>query len=86
MSACEAGSVGVRRAHEAAWTMTVGEERLGDDVDAVGGVDGDVFELGIEGYGEGRGEGPGGGGPDDGVDVVFRPDAGSIAAGSLVSL
>ncbi len=36
-----------------------GEESLSDDVDAAGGVDGDVFEVGVEGYGERGGDGPG---------------------------
>ena len=63
-------------------------EGCGDDVDvAVGVLEGDVVEFGVEGDGERGGEGPGGGGPDDGVDVRLAGErCVETPAGSEVSL
>ena len=62
------GLGGIFGAHEARVDDDLGEQGLGDDVDRVRRGKGDVFHLGMEGYGEGGRESPGGGGPDDGVD------------------
>ena len=62
--------------------MTLGARACGDEVDGVADVEGDVFEVGVEGDGLGGGDGPGGGGPDDGVDVLAGErgvDGGGIA-------
>ena len=63
------GLSGVGGAHEVSADDDFGEQGLGDDVDGVGRVEGDVFHLRVEGDGERRWKGPGGGGPDDGVDI-----------------
>src|SRR5258708_1153384 len=63
------GGVGViLSAYQIAVDDDGGEESFGDDVGSVGAVQGDVFEVWVEGYGLGGWEGPGGGGPDGGVD------------------
>ena len=59
-------------------------ECLGHDVDLPILLQGDVFEIRVEGHRQRSRQGPGRGGPDDGV-TVFPASRASIAAGSLVS-
>ena len=76
------GLGGFLRGHQVGVDDDFGEQGLGDDVDAGGGREGDVFHFGMEGDGERRGQGPGSGGPDDGVDIFAgqrRSDSGGVA-------
>ncbi len=61
-----------------------GHQGLGDDVDLSILLQGDVFEIRVEGHGQRRGQGPGRGGPDDGGNLLSA-QPGSIASGALVS-